>query len=106
MIMLGATDSRARPGFCPIAVGLGLTLIHLIGIPVTNLSVNPCRTGPSGDLVALRWGLTTELRVTYCSWGGPAASAIGSGKTISWPSRTTTPSTTTSSNPLTCTCSS
>lgn len=48
MIILGATDRRAPHGFAPIAVGLGLTLIHLIGIPVTNLSVNPARsTGPA-----------------------------------------------------------
>jgi aquaporin Z len=48
MIILGATDRRAPEGFAPIAIGLGLTLIHLIGIPVTNLSVNPARsTGPA-----------------------------------------------------------
>jgi aquaporin Z len=48
MIILGATDTRAPQGFAPIAIGLGLTLIHLIGIPVTNLSVNPARsTGPA-----------------------------------------------------------
>jgi aquaporin Z len=48
LIILGATDSRAPAGFAPIAIGLGLTLIHLIGIPVTNLSVNPARsTGPA-----------------------------------------------------------
>ena len=48
MIILGATDSRVPKGFAPIAIGLGLTLIHLIGIPVTNLSVNPARsTGPA-----------------------------------------------------------
>jgi len=48
MIILGATDRRAPQGFAPIAIGLGLTLIHLIGIPVTNLSVNPARsTGPA-----------------------------------------------------------
>lgn len=47
-IILGATDSRAPAGFAPIAIGLGLTLIHLIGIPVTNVSVNPARsTGPA-----------------------------------------------------------
>lgn len=47
-IILGATDSRAPAGFAPIAIGLGLTLIHLIGIPVDNLSVNPARsTGPA-----------------------------------------------------------
>ncbi len=44
IIILGATDTRAPKGFAPIAIGLGLTLIHLIGIPVTNLSVNPARS--------------------------------------------------------------
>ena len=48
IIILGATDRRAPAGFAPIPIGLGLTLIHLIGIPVTNLSVNPARsTGPA-----------------------------------------------------------
>lgn len=48
IIILGATDSRAPKGFAPIAIGLGLTLIHLISIPVTNTSVNPARsTGPA-----------------------------------------------------------
>jgi aquaporin Z len=48
MIIQGATDKRAPQGFAPIAIGLSLTLIHLIGIPVTNLSVNPARsTGPA-----------------------------------------------------------
>ncbi|MEM1133784.1 MAG: aquaporin Z [Pseudomonadota bacterium] len=48
MIIMGATDGRAPAGFAPIAIGLGLTLIHLISIPVTNTSVNPARsTGPA-----------------------------------------------------------
>ena len=48
MVILGSTDARAPKGFAPIAIGLCLTLIHLIGIPVTNLSVNPARsTGPA-----------------------------------------------------------
>jgi aquaporin Z len=48
MVILGATDSRAPAGFAPIAIGLALTLIHLISIPVTNTSVNPARsTGPA-----------------------------------------------------------
>src|SRR6187399_1742006 len=48
MIILGSTDRRAPAGFAPLAIGLGLTLIHLVGIPVTNLSVNPARsTGPA-----------------------------------------------------------
>jgi aquaporin Z len=44
LIILGATDQRAPKGFAPIAIGLGLTLIHLISIPVTNTSVNPARS--------------------------------------------------------------
>ncbi|MCY2966308.1 MAG: aquaporin Z [Planctomycetota bacterium] len=60
LIILGATDSRAPAGFAPIPIGLGLTLIHLIGIPVTNLSVNPARsTGPAlfvgGDTIPQPW---------------------------------------------------
>ena len=60
MIILGATDFRAPAGFAPIAIGLGLTLIHLISIPVTNTSVNPARsTGVAlfagTELVAQLW---------------------------------------------------
>ena len=60
LIILGATDKRAPAGFAPIAIGLGLTLIHLISIPVTNTSVNPARsTGPAlfvgGWAVAQLW---------------------------------------------------
>src|SRR5271163_3619981 len=60
MIIMGSTDKRAPAGFAPIAIGFGLTLIHLIGIPVTNLSVNPARsTGPAlfvgGWAVAQLW---------------------------------------------------
>jgi aquaporin Z len=44
LIILGSTDKRAPAGFAPIAIGLGLTLIHLISIPVTNTSVNPARS--------------------------------------------------------------
>jgi aquaporin Z len=60
IIILGATDARAPQGFGPIAIGLGLTLIHLISIPVTNTSVNPARsTGPAvmvgGWAIAQLW---------------------------------------------------
>lgn len=57
MIILGATDVRANPGFAALAIGLALTLIHLISIPVTNTSVNPARsTGPA--LITGGWALT------------------------------------------------
>lgn len=56
-IIMGATDERAPPGFAPIAIGLGLTLVHLVLIPVTNASVNPARsTGPA--LYAGGWALS------------------------------------------------
>jgi aquaporin Z len=56
MIILGSTHERAPRGFAPIAIGLGLTLIHLISIPVTNTSVNPARsTGPA--IFAGGWAL-------------------------------------------------
>ncbi|MCU0120510.1 aquaporin Z [Pseudomonas sp. B2M1-30] len=60
VIILGATDKRAPPGLAPIAIGLALTLIHLISIPVTNTSVNPARsTGPAlmvgGWAIAQLW---------------------------------------------------
>jgi aquaporin Z len=56
LIIMGSTDKRAPAGFAPIAIGLGLTLVHLIGIPVTKVSVNPARsTGPA--LVVGGWAL-------------------------------------------------
>ena len=74
MIILGATDRRAPAGFAPIAIGLGLTLIHLIGIPVTNLSVNPARsTGPA--LFVGGWALQ-EL---WLFWLAPLAGAAIAG---------------------------
>ena len=74
IIILGATDKRAPGGFAPVAIGLGLTLIHLIGIPVTNLSVNPARsTGPAvfvgGWAIAQLW----------LFWAAPIAGAIAAG---------------------------
>ena len=57
MVIMGSTDQRAAKGFAPLAIGLCLTLIHLIGIPVTNLSVNPARsTGPA--LVVGGWAVS------------------------------------------------
>jgi aquaporin Z len=74
MIILGATDNRAPQGFAPIAIGLGLTLIHLIGIPVTNLSVNPARsTGPA--LFVGGWALAQ----LWMFWLAPIAGAALAG---------------------------
>lgn len=74
MIILGATDKRAPAGFAPIAIGLGLTLIHLIGIPVTNVSVNPARsTGPA--LFAGGWA----LQQLWLFWVAPLIGAALAG---------------------------
>lgn len=74
MVILGATDSRAPQGFAPIAIGLSLTLIHLIGIPVTNTSVNPARsTGP-----ALFAGVELFSQV-WLFWVAPILGAIAAG---------------------------
>ncbi len=71
LIILGATDKRAPQGFAPIAIGLGLTLIHLISIPVTNTSVNPARsTG-----VALFVG-DWAIGQLWLFWVAPIAGAI------------------------------
>ena len=71
IIILGATDKRAPAGFAPIAIGLGLTLIHLISIPVTNTSVNPARsTGPA----LLECGIA--LQQLWMFWLAPMAGAV------------------------------
>jgi len=70
VVIMGATDRRAPAGFAPIAIGLGLTLIHLIGIPVTNLSVNPARsTGPA--VFVGGWAIVSLLpRLHIAAYGG------------------------------------
>ena len=71
LVILGATDKRAPAGFGPIAVGFGLTLIHLISIPVTNTSVNPARsTGVA--VYAGDWALSQ----LWLFWVAPIAGAI------------------------------
>jgi aquaporin Z len=74
IVILGATDRRAPAGFAPIAIGLCLTLIHLISIPVTNTSVNPARsTGPA--LIVGDWALTQ----LWAFWVAPIAGAVLAG---------------------------
>jgi aquaporin Z len=71
LVILGATDQRAPKGFAPIAIGLCLTLIHLISIPVTNTSVNPARsTGPA--LFVGGWALSQ----LWLFWIAPIVGAI------------------------------
>ena len=71
MIIMGSTDTRAPAGFAPIAIGLGLTLIHLVAIPVTNTSVKPARsTGPA----LLVGGLA--LHQLWLFWVAPIAGAM------------------------------
>jgi aquaporin Z len=78
MIILGATDSRAPKGFAPIAIGLGLTLIHLISIPVTNTSVNPARSTGPALIVGLAGNLTPFTQV-WLFWVAPIVGAVLAG---------------------------
>lgn len=74
LIIMGSTDRRAPQGLAPIAIGLGLTLIHLIGIPVTNLSVNPARsTGPA--VLVGGWA----LEQLWLFWVAPIVGAMLAG---------------------------
>ncbi len=71
IVILGSTDRRAPAGFAPLAIGLALTLIHLISIPVTNTSVNPARsTGPA--LVAGGWA----LQQLWAFWVAPLVGGL------------------------------
>lgn len=74
IIIVGATHPQAPKGFAPIAIGLGLTLIHLVSIPVTNTSVNPARsTGPA--LMVGGWA----LQQLWLFWVAPIAGAVVAG---------------------------
>lgn len=79
LIILGVTGKKAPPGFAPIAIGLALTLIHLISIPVTNTSVNPARsTGPA--IFAAGWA----LEQLWLFWVAPLVGAVGAGFFNRW----------------------
>jgi aquaporin Z len=71
LIILGATDKRAPQGFAPLAIGLGLTLIHLISIPVTNTSVNPARS--TGVAIYVGDWATAQL---WLFWVAPIVGAV------------------------------
>ncbi len=71
IIIMGATDKRAPQGFAPLAIGLGLTLIHLISIPVTNTSVNPARS--TGVAVFVGGWATSQL---WLFWVAPIVGAL------------------------------
>jgi aquaporin Z len=79
IIILGATDGRAPAGFAPIAIGLGLTLIHLISIPVTNTSVNPARS----TAVALFEG-GWAISQLWLFWIAPIVGAALAGVVYNW----------------------
>jgi aquaporin Z len=79
LVILGATDDRAPAGFAPIAIGLCLTLIHLVSIPVTNTSVNPARsTGPA--LFVGGWALAQ----LWLFWVAPIIGAVAAGAVHRW----------------------
>lgn len=73
-IILGATDEKAPAGFAPIAIGLALTLIHLISIPVSNTSVNPARS-----TAAALFADTAALSQLWVFWAAPITGAILAG---------------------------
>ena len=79
IIILGATSDRAPKGFAPIAIGLGLTLIHLISIPVTNTSVNPARSTSQAIFVG-GWA----LQQLWLFWVAPIAGALIAGFVSRW----------------------
>jgi aquaporin Z len=82
-VILGATDDRSPRGFAPLAIGLALTLIHLVGIPVTNLSVNPARsTGPA--LIVGGWALAQ----LWMFWLAPLIGSALGAATYVWVGRT------------------
>ena len=79
LVILGSTDKRAPAGFAGLAIGLSLTLIHLISIPVTNTSVNPARsTGPA--LFAGGWALDQ----LWLFWVAPIIGALIAGAVYRW----------------------
>jgi aquaporin Z len=78
-VILGSTDRRAPQGFAPIAIGLALTLIHLISIPVTNTSVNPARsTGPA--VIVGGWA----VHQLWLFWVAPIIGALLAGAVYRW----------------------
>jgi len=79
IIILGATDRRAPQGFAPIAIGLALTLIHLISIPVTNTSVNPARSTGVAFFQG-SWAITQ----LWLFWLAPIVGAILAGFVYRW----------------------
>jgi len=79
MIILGATDKRAPQGFAPIAIGLGLTLVHLISIPVTNTSVNPARSTAVAVFVG-DWAVSQ----LWLFWVAPLVGAFLAGIVYRW----------------------
>ena len=79
MVIIGATDRRSTASFAPLAIGLALTLIHLIAIPITNTSVNPARsTGPS--LFVGGWA----LQKLWMFWVAPITGAVIAGVFSRW----------------------
>jgi aquaporin Z len=78
IVILGSTDQRAAKGFAPLAIGLCLTLIHLVGIPVTNLSVNPARsTGPA--IIVAASGDFWAIQQLWLFWAAPLVGALLAG---------------------------
>jgi aquaporin Z len=83
IVILGATHGRAPKGFAPLAIGLGLTLIHLISIPVTNTSVNPARSTGPAIFVAI-YSDPWPVKQLWMFWIAPILGALLAGFFYSW----------------------
>ena len=79
IVICGATSAKAPQGGAPVAIGLCLTLIHLVGIPVTNLSVNPARSAGPAIMQAISTGDTAALAQLWFFWAMPIIGAVLAG---------------------------
>lgn len=84
VVILGATSKRAPAGFAPIAIGLALTLIHLISIPITNTSVNPARSTGPAIFVLVGGAGWVALQQLWLFWVAPIAGALLAGFGARW----------------------
>jgi len=83
-VIMGATSKRAPAGFAPIAIGLALTAIHIMAIPVSNASVNPARSLGSAIFAAISGGGGTALSQLWLFWVAPILGGVIGGTIARW----------------------